>query len=80
MFTGLVKAKRSADGLSVDANSPKYISQLSLVDMAGSERTKRTGNKILSKAFLMMFRYALAKCYVFQTYSDKKSSRNCRVI
>jgi len=40
----LVKAKRSSDGLSVDANAPKYISQLSLVDMAGSERTNRTGN------------------------------------
>ena len=40
---GLVKAKRIADGL-VDTNAPKYISQLSLVDMAGSERTNRTGN------------------------------------
>jgi len=74
----LVKAKRSADGLSVDANSPKYISQLSLVDMAGSERTNRTGNtgeKLVEASSINNSLTTLRRCLA-KLRDNQKTGRN----
>ena len=76
----MVKAKRSAHDTeySVDKNAGTYISQMSLVDMAGSERTNRTGNrgeKLVEASSINNSLTVLRRC-LKQLRDNQKTGRN----
>ncbi len=73
----LVKAKPNGYG-EVDQEAPIVISQLSLVDMAGSERTNRTGNtgeKLIEASSINNSLTTLRRC-IKQLRDNQKRGRN----